>query len=352
MIAVPLNDRECLGAITEQVAAMVRDRDPVLVQLAQAHDDTAALAEALRARPQRDDEGLPCDGPKVEACDPVQRLRINPDDPNCVERGATYLGAAELIDPVPVRRLATTHTPGGLHTFPLEDGEPVVLDPYQSRNALAAGLFHGARATRNSAAPLSLTPAEAVDWIAQIAREPAARFDDGERRVRNGHRAVRALLVGRPLCIADVRDVAFMLALADREARLWGPTGPRLVATTAHAVDKLDQAAASRWKAQAGGGPRNAAELQLGDLRLRPDTQLLGALGRIGGRLGYKAGIEALRVKLATLGVTPPVLTSVEQELNREGLSLGPLAAPPPLLGSLGALTPEALAGRWLAGKL
>jgi hypothetical protein len=354
VIAVPLNDRECLGAITEQVAAMVRDRDSQLVALANAHGDTAALAEELRSRPQRDDDGLPCDGPKVEACDPVQRLRIDPPDPNCVERAAAFLGAAELIDPVPVRRLATTNTPSGLHTFPLEDGEPVVLDPYQSRNALAAGLFHGARSTRNGAAPLALTPVEAVDWIAQIATEPAARFEDGERRVRNGHRAVRALLVGRPLCVADVRDVAFMLALADREAQLWGPTGPRLVATTARAVDKLDHAAAGAWKARAGVGEatRNAAELRLGDLRIRPDTGLFGALGRIGGRLGYKAGVEALRVKLATLGVSPPVLTTIEQELNREGLSLGPLAAPPPMIGSLGALTPEALAGRWLARKL
>ena len=42
----------------------------------------------------------------------------------------------------------------------------------------------------------------------------------------------------------------------------------------------------------------------------------------------------------------------IEQELNREGLSLGPLAKPSPMLGSLSAMTPEALGGRWLAGKL
>jgi hypothetical protein len=52
------------------------------------------------------------------------------------------------------------------------------------------------------------------------------------------------------------------------------------------------------------------------------------------------------------MGITPPVLNTVERELQREGLSLGPLATPPPILGSLSAMTPEALAGRWLADKL
>jgi hypothetical protein len=52
------------------------------------------------------------------------------------------------------------------------------------------------------------------------------------------------------------------------------------------------------------------------------------------------------------MGITPPILSTVEQQLNQEGLSLGRLATPPPILGSLSAMTPEALAGRWLARKL
>ncbi len=361
MIAVPLptninpdelDDSVCLGAMTEQIAAMVRDRDPEMVRLAQTHGDTDALIEDLRSRPQRDDDGTPDDGPKVDTCEPVQRFRKNPPDPNCVERAATYLAAAELIDPVPVRRLATADTPAGLHTFPVEDGEPVVLDPYQSRNALAAGLFRAAGKRRNGGR-LAMTPAEAVDWIAEIASEPSVRFDQGSRRVRNGHLAVRGLLVGRPLCVAEVRDVAFMLALAERESRMWGETGPRIVTSTARAIDKLDKAAGERWQERlAAAAPRNATELRIAGYRIRPDTGVIGALGRVGGRLGFKAGIEALRVKLATLGVTPPVLNSIEEELNREGLSLGALSKPPPMPGSLNALTPEAIAGHWLARKL
>ena len=62
--------------------------------------------------------------------------------------------------------------------------------------------------------------------------------------------------------------------------------------------------------------------------------------------------MTALQTKLATLGITPPILNTVEEELNREGYTLGPLGKPPPMLGSFDALRPQALAGRWLADKL
>lgn len=357
MITIPHNDRACLGAITEEMAARVRDHDPAIVAIAQAHADPADLAAWIRALPQRDDMGLPCDGPKVEACEPAQRLRVPAEDPNCVERAALYLAAAELIDPAPVRQLATANTPGGLHTYPIEDGAPVVLDPHVSRNALAAGLFRES-AARNGGATVTMAPAELVRWLGDIATEPAARFDRGPARIDNAQQAVRVLMVGRPLCVADVRDVAFMLALADRESRLWGPTGPRLVATAVRALAQLDRAAATRWQTrtappQAAEPPRNTPpELAIGGYRIRPDTALLGALGRVGGRLGYAAGVEALRLKLAGLGIGGPVLSTVERELQREGLTLGPLAQPPAMLGSLAALTPEAIAGRWLASKV
>ncbi|MBK9032058.1 MAG: hypothetical protein IPL61_12165 [Myxococcales bacterium] len=354
MIASPENDHACLDAITEELAARVRERDPAIVEIAQAHTTTAELAHWLRSLPQRDDHGAPHDGPKVAACDPPQRLRLPAVDPNCVERAATFIAAAELIDPAPVRALATTNTPTGLHTYPIEDGRPVVLDPRVSRNALAAGRFHD-HGARNGSGPVAMTPRELIEWLADLALEPAARFDRGAERVARGHRALCLVLDGRPLCVVDLRDVAFVLALADREARQWGPVGPRMVATAARAVDQLDQAAASR--AQPERGPASARnlpgpELRIGDARIRPDLQILGALGRVGGRLGYAAGVEALRIKLAGLGVGPPVLNTLERELQREGLSLGPLAKPPAVLGSLSAMTPEALAGRYLATKL
>lgn len=360
MIAVPLHtnlhpgeleDDVCLGAITEEVARWVRDRDPEILALAAPHRTTASLIEELRSRPFLADEGNPAETPKVDACSPAQRLRKNPAEFNCVEAAAHYLAIAEHIDPGPVRRLATVNTPNGLHTFPVENGEPVILDPYHSRNALAGALFRQAAKARNASC-IAMTPERTVAWVAKMAEEPACAFRDGGRRVCNGHRAVRALFIGEPLCMADAKDIAFMLALAGRESHQWGPAGPRIVEATARAVDKLDQAAAEDWKARTAPAVRNAPELRIGGYTLRPDTALLGALGRVGVRLGMQAGIEALRIKLAMLGASPAMLSTVERELNREGRTLGALATPPPMIGSLAALTPEALAGRWLASKL
>jgi hypothetical protein len=119
------------------------------------------------------------------------------------------------------------------------------------------------------------------------------------------------------------------------------------VRTCAHAIDRLDQAAARRWLDE-----RSVRNLRVGRYNVRPNTPLLAALGRVGARLGGNVAVQAIRVKLAAMGVTPMVLGPIEQELNREGLSLGALAAPPPMLGSLAALTPDAIAGRWLASRI
>jgi hypothetical protein len=342
VIIAPLNDRTCLGAITDTMAGLVRDKDPALLALADQHQDIKSLTRWIRSLPQRDDLGEPCDGPKVETCDPPQRLRIAPADPNCFERAAIFVGVAELIDPGAERQLATVDTPAGRHTLPIENGEPVVLDPAFQRNALRAAVFK--LATRNGSARVALTPNHAVDWIASIAMDPARRFKDGEARVRNGHRALCSVLAGRPVAPRDTRDVVFVLALAEREARMFGRPGRCIVETTARAVDRLDRDAVF--------GRRNAVELRLGKVRVRPNTKLLSALARVGGRIGYKAGIAALREKVAALGVVAPMLYAFESELNREGLSLGPMAQPPPMRGTLAALTPPAIAGRWLARKL
>ena len=46
-------------------------------------------------------------------------------------------------------------------------------------------------------------------------------------------------------------------------------------------------------------------------------------------RIGIGVGTAALQSELGMLGIVPAMLPMVEQELNREGLSLGPLANPP-----------------------
>jgi hypothetical protein len=76
VIGLPFNDLHCLGSITEVTAELVKRQDPALVELAAKYPTSDVLAAWIRTLPQRDDTGDPSDGPKVEACEPVQRLRI------------------------------------------------------------------------------------------------------------------------------------------------------------------------------------------------------------------------------------------------------------------------------------
>jgi hypothetical protein len=122
MIGPEFNDHRCMGSISEVARELVAAQDPVLVQIASEHATTASLAAWIRSLPQRDDLGQAGDGPKVASCSPPQRLRIAPADPNCVERAALYVAVAELIDPEPVRQLATIDTPIGLHRNPSTKG--------------------------------------------------------------------------------------------------------------------------------------------------------------------------------------------------------------------------------------
>jgi len=319
VIAAPLNDRECLDAITAIVAKLVVDDDPTIAELAARYPTKAALIAWLRSLPQRDDDGAPCDGPKVEACNPPQRLRIAPPDPNCVERAALFCAVAEKLDPASPRQLATVETPTGQHTFPIENDEPVVLDPTVSRNALKGGLY------RNAPAPVRLTPTEAVDWICDLATEPAPRFRGGLGLVETAREAMRGILRGFGVADEDVDDVALVLALAEREARAFGPCGVTVVLTTAEALAELD---ATAWR-----GNRNARGWRIGRFRVRPHDAI-SSVARVGARVTENVAGSALRAYLASLGVPPTLFDELEMELNREGLTLGMLgrAAKPGML--------------------
>ncbi|MCW5801775.1 MAG: hypothetical protein KIT31_05265 [Deltaproteobacteria bacterium] len=348
MIARPINDHDCLGPTTDQIIAAIAARDPALVDLAHQFQTTDDLAVWFRSLPQRDDDGDPAEGPKVHACRPAQRLQLESLEPNCFERASRYIGAAELIDPDRVYRLATASTPHGLHTFPLRDGEPVILDPLASASGLSD--------TRNSAVSelgvgsLTLTPAQAIDWIAKLAMVRANLIPAGIRRVEAGRRAMRGVLVLRPICVGDIRDVVLALALAEREASVVGLGLLKVVHSTARAIDALDRVAARHVTMP----PRNSslASLAAEALGSKELQSLVGSLARVAGRIAGGVGLEAARVKLGKIGVGVPVLRAFEAELNREGLTLGALARPAPIVGSLDAMTPQALAGRWLGEKL
>jgi hypothetical protein len=337
VIGVPINDRRCLDQVTEVVAEMVRQRDPVLVDVARRFASVDDLIDWIRGLPQRDDDGDPYDGPKL-ACSPPQRLRIPAPNPNCFERSALLLGVAELMDPRPSRCLITVDTSEGRHTFPLQDGQPVVLDPVMTRNTLLGAM---AQMTRG---PIEITPREATDWIASIAEEPAARRGE-THRVHNARNAMRRAISGRRLTPRALEDVAHTVALGEREARRFGTRGVALHRQTATGL--ATALAAGNLRARTAGARNAGLELRIGGLTIRPNISMLSALARVGGRIGTQVGIAALQSQLGRIGLTPSVLGELEREMSKEGLSLGAFAAPAPA-GSLAALGRDAI----LAGAL
>ena len=319
MIGLPFNDLRCLGSITEVIAELVKTQDPVIVDIASKHPTTESLAAWIRTLPQRDDDGETKDGPKVEACDPPQRLRIPAPDPNCVERSALYIAVAELIDPDANRQLATLDTPIGLHTFPIEDGAPVILDPRVPRNCLDCGVV------MTAPGPVVVDAHDAIEWSAHLAADGAgtANIRNGASRVRRARNAVMRLVdEGTLPAPSEVDAMGWMFALAEQAARRYGVRALSMVRTTAHAIGEvLDEVLANTQ--------RNLS-LEIGGLRFEPPP-FVSALASVAGRVGLGVGAAALRAKLGMMGIGPDMFGLVEEELNREGLTMGVLAHPPKL---------------------
>jgi hypothetical protein len=317
----PVDARSTSGNL---IAGLVSDRDAVLVELATQHSTTDSLQGWMRSLPQRDDLGRPQDGPKVEACNPPQRLRIAPADPNCVERAALYLGVAELIDPQPVRQLGTMNTPLGLHTFPVENGAPVILDPRVSRNALSCGVALLADG------PVAIDPRTAIEWTAELAETGATSVRNGPSRVHAARNAIFRL-VDRGIPPIDEQEadlIGWLLAVAERVARRYGPRALAIVRSTAQALADLADEALARVS-------RNLS-LEIAGRTLRP-APWTSALARIAGRVGVQVGANVLTNKLAALGVGKDVLRVLQRELAAEGIDLGSQPAARPALGDAAA---------------
>lgn len=326
MIAAPLNDHTCLSQITELIRDLVQKRDPAFVELADQVGTTEGLVAYLQALPQRNDDGDPTDGPRAESCKPSQRIRLSPipPDPNCVERASIFLGVAELLDPEPVRQLKTAMTEAGLHTYPVENRYAVRLDPAIPRNALNADLFQSM--------PLgaAFSPEEAIDWLVVIAEEPASRAVGGIERLRAAHGAMYALLDGEILDDRAIDDVAYACALAIREAHYFGAAGRALIREVIRALGVR--------MPRSGPELRNGLSLQIGPYKISPNWDVLGRIGRVGLHLGTDIGRMVLQQKLASVGLTPATMSVLEHELNREGVTLGPLAPQAPSLAALALL--------------
>jgi hypothetical protein len=319
VIGLPFNDLRCLGSITEVIAELVKHEDPVIAEIAAKHPTTASLAAWIRTLPQRDDDGEDEDGPKVETCEPAQRLRIPAPDPNCVERSALYLAVAELIDPEPSRQLATLDTPIGLHTFPVENGAPIILDPRVPRNCLDCGV------AMTSPGPVVIDAHDAIEWSARLAEDGAGTFNlrNGASRMRRARNAVMRLVdEGVVPAPAEVDAMGWMFALAEQAAHRYGARAIAMVRTVANAIAEMLDEVLARTQ-------RNFA-LEIGGMRLET-PKWVSQLASVAANVGLDVGSAYLNTKLGALGIGADMVGLVEQELNREGLTMGVLAHPPKL---------------------
>jgi hypothetical protein len=328
VIGIPLNDYTCLGAITELVAKLVAEDHPVFVADAARFATTEELADYIRGLPQRDDDGDPDDGPREDACEPPQRVRLGAEDINCVERTLRYIGSAEKIDPRPVRQMATIDTPLGKHTFPVENGAPVILDPRLPRNCL-----HCATAEL-VAKPMPVSPREAVAFTARMAEQGAREQRNGVR-LRNVEDVLLGMIEGDGERVIDedaAEEIAWLLATAEKIAERYGAEGVAIVRATANALRDVAEERAARQ-------PRNAAFEVAG---IRVPTGPVSALARVAARYGFRAGAQAIRGQLASLGIGDEMIGEVERELNKDGYTLGDLAPKPARSSSSSTATPHA----------
>jgi hypothetical protein len=122
---------------------------------------------------------------------------------------------------------------------------------------------------------------------------------------------------------AEVEAMGWMFALAERAARRWGTRAIAMVRTTAQAIADLADEVIAR-------APQRNLGIDFEGMHFEA-PRWLSQLGMAARRIGLDVGAAALRSQLDSLGIHDDMVGLVEQELNREGLSLGVLAHPPKL---------------------
>jgi hypothetical protein len=201
----------------------------------------------------------------------------------------------------------------------VENGAPVILDPRVPRNCLDCGV------AMTMPGPVTVDAREAIEWSARLAEDGAGEMNlrNGPSKVRRARNAVMRLVdEGVAPAPSEVDAMGWMFALAERAAHRYGMRALSMVRTTAHAIaEVLDEVLANTQ--------RNLA-LEIGGMRFDAPP-FVSALASVAGRVGMDIGATYLRTKLDALGIGADMVGLVEEELNREGMSLGVLAHPPKL---------------------
>lgn len=218
----PLNDEYCLGKL-HKAAEEARDT-PEAREWAKRLGTVENLADHLRALPVRLDYGDPNDGPRVQ-CDVSQRLNLDFDAArNCYEGTGRFLALAPLIEPNRTFSSATISVDGGLHTVPVEivDGRAVVID-IDPQHSIPANVRNAAMYAICKQSPLvggNLAP-----WFADLARNACIYYGAPDSYRIAIAALCWALLSGHPIRYRHRHALAELLALAARDAQLFGPIG-------------------------------------------------------------------------------------------------------------------------------
>jgi hypothetical protein len=324
MIGLPYNDYGCLGPMSQIQAAMVEERDPALLELAARCPTKQQAVDYIRSRPQLDDLGDPADGPRVHECSPPQRLRLDLEAPNCVERAVVFGMLMEINHPQHTYQLATVDTPVGLHTFPLMDGRPIVLDPRVTHDCLECGL------AISKPGPIAVEPRNAIAWTVDMAGQEAGQLRNGPSTMYVGKNAIRRLLDdGATPAPREIDAMGLLFAFAERAAHRYGTRAIGIVRTAARALaDVLDALLA-----------RRNAHIDIAGRAIDTPEWLDDTASALG-QVGLGVGSAYLRTKLAALdlpkligmpGYTDAVIGLLESHLNDKGRTLGEFAHAPSL---------------------
>jgi hypothetical protein len=289
MIVEPWNDRQCLRSLHAQAREVSRSDE--MRTFAEQMGGLRNLIFHIRGLPQREDVGQ--EGPRIQCGNVTQRVRVMPKDPNCFERTLWYLGCAEILRPERRRSSATAATDFGLHTFPVEEHKPVVLDVHTPPNLLHAALDQ-IRQMRGTETDLT-RPGRLLSWFWSTAHN-ACRTEAERRFVQRGERTIRnGLRLGKfsmsPTMLEGV------LGIAAREAELW-PDGGQAIKQVGKSLQKL-------WTTGAiDPFVRAYAMAQLGPIGGAAALQAFDALREQGQQQGNSAEIDRLKTIVPTVRKT------------------------------------------------
>jgi hypothetical protein len=162
---------------------------------------------------------------------------------------------------------------------------------------------------------------DAIDYTAQLAEEGTRELRNGPRLAWLARNAIKSLIDDGipPTDDQTIDTLGWFLAQAEAVAQTYGAQALTVVRTTAAAIIDLADDLLARQQ-------RNLS-FEIGGTHYSVPSWLGDAASTVG-KIGLDVGAAYARPYLMGAGITGEMLSLVEQELNSEGYSLGPLSKP------------------------